>query len=178
MLNPNYSKKAKPYPLYSWDQTMQRLKCAPSTLDELVRSGHIRRVNLGKNSRLVRFCWVDAYIAQHGVLNDDESVRYEQLKALGALQIRGGKFQSVKRRKNQADFERFYREQRGCCALCGKDIANYYVENCAGAKAAFDHCHRTGRWRGVLCIPCNCALGHVERWDFDVLADYLYGRSA
>lgn len=45
----------------------------------------------------------------------------------------------------------------GRCHLCmdyfGPDPGNINV----------DHCHRTGRVRGLLCRPCNVELGFVER---------------
>lgn len=34
---------------------------------------------------------------------------------------------------------------------------------CGGAdRLAIDHCHRTGRTRGLLCRRCNVTLGHVD----------------
>jgi len=37
----------------------------------------------------------------------------------------------------------------GPCAICG----------CKPDKPHLDHCHRTGRMRGVLCRKCNLGLG-------------------
>lgn len=45
-------------------------------------------------------------------------------------------------------------QQGGKCALCGDRISD--------GEAALDHCHKTGRIRGVLHRGCNAALGHVE----------------
>lgn len=44
--------------------------------------------------------------------------------------------------------------QGGCCAICATDKPN-------GAHQRFvvDHCHDTGRVRGILCHACNVALG-------------------
>ena len=44
--------------------------------------------------------------------------------------------------------------QGGGCALCGKGP----VKN----KLPVDHDHVTGRIRGILCTPCNRALGILE----------------
>ncbi len=53
------------------------------------------------------------------------------------------------------DYDRMFQEQNGCCALCGrKDAGTNRL-----AHFAVDHCHETGKIRGLLCYPCNVALG-------------------
>ena len=51
------------------------------------------------------------------------------------------------------DYNRMFAEQDGCCAICGihqtKDKSTFCV----------DHCHATGKVRGLLCTKCNKALG-------------------
>jgi hypothetical protein len=48
-------------------------------------------------------------------------------------------------------YEHMYTVQSGKCAICDKTIA--------GSKSTIDHCHSTGRVRGLLCIQCNTILG-------------------
>lgn len=43
------------------------------------------------------------------------------------------------------------KEQGGGCALCG---------SCDGLVV--DHCHSSGKVRGVLCRQCNCAIGLMQ----------------
>lgn len=44
--------------------------------------------------------------------------------------------------------------QKGVCAVCDKPPR--------GDKSlAVDHCHTTGKVRGLLCIGCNVSLGHL-----------------
>lgn len=49
------------------------------------------------------------------------------------------------------------RKQRGRCAACRrrKPGGRY-------GRFAFDHDHRTGRFRGLLCQTCNTAIGHAK----------------
>lgn len=52
--------------------------------------------------------------------------------------------------------------QMGLCAnrACGKEIFIDTLE--MKNKGYLDHCHSTGKVRGMLCIGCNTALGHIE----------------
>lgn len=43
--------------------------------------------------------------------------------------------------------------QSNCCAICQSS------EQIEGQRFAVDHCHNSGKFRGLLCNPCNRALG-------------------
>lgn len=46
-----------------------------------------------------------------------------------------------------------FASQNNCCAICGT--------NDPGTKAwHIDHCHTTGKVRGILCFKCNTGLGN------------------
>ena len=51
------------------------------------------------------------------------------------------------------DWAALLKKQKGRCALCRKPRFNRYGSLCV------DHCHDTRRVRGLLCAPCNLALG-------------------
>jgi hypothetical protein len=53
-------------------------------------------------------------------------------------------------------FETLLAAQGHACALCAAGIAE--------ATCHIDHCHETGRVRGLLCSTCNKGLGWYERF--------------
>lgn len=56
-----------------------------------------------------------------------------------------------------ADVERMLKEQRGRCAICRR------LPSGKGRNAILhiDHCHRSGKVRGLLCFNCNTGLGNL-----------------
>ncbi len=53
-----------------------------------------------------------------------------------------------------ADRDRMLEAQGGVCAIC-----KTAVEFGRRYSGAVDHCHATGKIRGILCYPCNTGLG-------------------
>lgn len=49
--------------------------------------------------------------------------------------------------------------QGGVCAICDRKIR--FMAGNTRSAACVDHDHGTGRIRGILCHPCNCALGFL-----------------
>ena len=63
-------------------------------------------------------------------------------------------------------FMSLYNDQKGECKICGTALATKGIDLRQGAKRlsnepCVDHCHATGKVRGLLCFHCNTALGHV-----------------
>ena len=57
-------------------------------------------------------------------------------------------------------YEDMLAEQEGLCAICRKPElgrTQYGVKN-----LAVDHCHKTGKVRGLLCQKCNRAIGQLH----------------
>lgn len=51
------------------------------------------------------------------------------------------------------EFDDLVKVQKGKCAICKKKV-----------KLVVDHCHSTGRVRGLLCSMCNGHLGFYEKY--------------
>lgn len=54
------------------------------------------------------------------------------------------------------EYERMLEEQGGHCAICEK------TEGARGRRLHVDHCHTTGRVRGLLCSTCNRGIGMLR----------------
>jgi hypothetical protein len=50
------------------------------------------------------------------------------------------------------EYEQLKEAQGGVCAICGRAPV-------AKQRLSVDHCHVTGQVRGLICDPCNTALG-------------------
>jgi len=56
-------------------------------------------------------------------------------------------------------------EQNDECAICGSEFV--------GGNYVVDHCHTSGKVRGLLCQTCNIKLGHYESLDLKKIEGYL-----
>jgi hypothetical protein len=77
--------------------------------------------------------------------------------------------EKVQRLKRDNNLQRYYgisletyslllAAQGGCCAICGST----HSKRPKMPNLVVDHDHKTGRVRGLLCAPCNSALGMFE----------------
>lgn len=55
------------------------------------------------------------------------------------------------------DYARLLSESGGMCEICGRDPATV-----SSKGVCVDHCHKGGGVRGLLCHPCNAALGNFR----------------
>jgi len=54
-------------------------------------------------------------------------------------------------------------QQGGVCAICKQPETQ--ERNGVKYRLAVDHCHKTGKVRGLLCFKCNSAMGSFEKRD-------------
>lgn len=74
---------------------------------------------------------------------------------------------------SEEDYQRMLLDQGGVCAVCGKGEARVF--NGKLCPLSVDHCHRSGKVRGLLCSHCNVGIGNLKD-DPDLLrkaAQYL-----
>jgi hypothetical protein len=99
--------------------------------------------------------------------------RYAEIRNLAAI-----KFRLKRLGLTIEQYEAMLMEQGFACAVCGSESSGYKRNGRQGAKRrleqgwpstaqegdftwSVDHCHQTGKVRGVLCARCNSALGMV-----------------
>ena len=73
-----------------------------------------------------------------------------------------------------AQYESMLKEQDGKCAICEQPETSVDGKTGTLKNLAVDHCHNTGKVRGLLCSRCNTTLGKLEEspqllramWDY------------
>jgi hypothetical protein len=55
------------------------------------------------------------------------------------------------------EYNNLYNKQSGVCAICGREESEIQQKS-----LCVDHCHNTGKIRGLLCHSCNVGLGRFE----------------
>ena len=71
---------------------------------------------------------------------------------------------------SQEEIKKFYEKHDGKCEICGIEaVAEGRKRLCV------DHCHKTEKFRGLLCGNCNLAIGNMRDNPFllRAAADYL-----
>lgn len=106
---------------------------------------------------------------------DRERTRRKRPDVVEVNKQRGRKRQARKHGLTLDERQAMLDVQGGLCAICKEETAF------TGSYAAcVDHCHATGRLRGILCAPCNLALGKMkdDPARLRAAADYLekYGK--
>lgn len=57
---------------------------------------------------------------------------------------------------DEKQYNELFQKQKGFCAICNRHQSN--LEK----RLSVDHDHKTGKIRGLLCNPCNIAIGNFE----------------
>ena len=53
-------------------------------------------------------------------------------------------------------YDSILKEQNNCCKICSTHESEF------NKRLAVDHCHTTGKIRGLLCMACNILLGKAK----------------
>jgi hypothetical protein len=75
-----------------------------------------------------------------------------------------------------AEYNSILEKQGGVCAICGKPESAKDSNSGVARNLAVDHCHETGRVRGLLCTGCNTAIGKLTHDDGTLEAAKAYLR--
>lgn len=62
-----------------------------------------------------------------------------------------------------SEYDKMLGAQGGMCAICKQPETVIDKRTKKVRRLEVDHCHRTGKIRGLLCRKCNTALGILER---------------
>lgn len=55
------------------------------------------------------------------------------------------------------EYDKMLTQQKGKCAIC-----NSTLNSSRYTKFSVDHCHKSGKVRGLLCSACNTSLGMMK----------------
>jgi hypothetical protein len=88
-------------------------------------------------------------------------------KAVAAWRARNPSYEETLKLKlrygiTPQDYEQMHQAQNGLCAICGNPETARHNKSNEVQKLAVDHCHKTGKVRGLLCQDCNRGIGKFK----------------
>lgn len=152
-------------------------KCAqPLTPEVIAKGGKDPKTGEGRTRNVCKSCW-NSYVRAHKARNrEKDRAQQRAWKLANADSFRCSHLRSLYG-LSLAEYQRLETEQEGKCACCRQPEIGTYRSNgvIKQKRLAVDHCHDTGRIRGLLCANCNTALGLIQEDPARArsLADYL-----
>lgn len=154
------------------------------------KHGHVGERRTGSSScvECARQRRMKYYYAKDGKTRGREDARKRREKDPAAERQRAVR---VNLKRKYGLTEQAYREmfdaQQGRCAICDEAVVSrldesrplYSGRGAPGREIArVDHCHATGRVRGLLCSDCNIMLGHARDEEEVLLKAIRYLRAS
>ncbi len=92
----------------------------------------------------------------------DRDNRLEKAKTNYWNNRAGARANGIKRRYGITwdDYLDLYNKHAGCCHICAVPLELFGSDKHKVAQV--DHCHKTGKVRGLLCTACNTGLGNFK----------------
>ena len=125
-----------------------------TSIQERARARYLKRKE--ENPNFMR----DEYIARQLKLNPSYVYKEKKPKKVPDAQKRKDVIKKSKLKKFGLTIEKYtelLRDQNGICALCFLPFS----ETEYPLKSCIDHCHTTGKVRGILHMRCNNMLGNA-----------------
>ncbi len=132
---------------------------------KLIRSFKQTEHNIIRNSK--EYSNMMYYVQKHKITVEEfcknkekYTKKYQRKKHLN-YECRGFEYNKTiyLKRKYGIDLEEYYKileSQNNCCIICG------IHESKMETMLSVDHCHTTGKIRGLLCHNCNIGLGNFK----------------
>jgi len=128
-----------------------KLKCSSCKLWKPFDCFYPRKNRPGRSSRCIP-CLSDYYKSRNAAPGVKERQRVARLRNLYDI--------------TPEEYTRLYNTQQGCCAICQSPVEY--------GKANVDHDHTTQAVRGLLCNPCNVAIGLFKENLHSIARAYEY----
>ena len=162
----DWGQKSK-HPLWERYKSMTRVGIDDSWKDfwsfvkdvgDIPENSTLKRFKITENWGPNNFEWV-AFKVGGSKKSKEEYAKYQrEYRAKNSLKVRNREIKKAYGIDFQ-DYDRMLSEQNGVCWICEEQDPH--------GRLAIDHCHTTGKIRGLLCRNCNRALGafkdNVER---------------
>ncbi len=99
--------------------------------------------------------WVKARPERRRAIKAKHDAKHPGRNRWYSLNARAKEFGHAPPALNRDEFCAWYQAQDLTkCQACDRVLK--------GKRLCVDHCHKTGRVRGILCMSCNTALGFIE----------------
>ena len=126
---------------------------------QYVTINHLVLVEKSKEYRKKSLLKKQEYDLQYRKNNTEKITKQKIKDSLLGKNYKWAKNSHLKRKYNITllDFDNLLKEQSFLCKICLTDLTKLSTN-----KVVVDHCHTSGKVRGVLCSMCNFGLGHFK----------------